>query len=253
MNSCKNCSKLLKCVETLIEIGIFVCVCILCSLSSKDPFKSHRIGNITNYFLYENKDNLPDTECLCGETTMNRTCSEEEIYLGCKTVSFETIKFIRNSQRKLASSSFCGDMYASFVRNKGRKISDVFDLNYGVIRGLSISTMVVSLCLFLGNAIGYCLTKKTSSKKLIPLAIITILIWIARFVLSLVLFYYVENGDIQKYDDFLDCKNVRKSFFKRFSDVSKLRKCFLAFGIFSLISEIIGKVEQLCNPPEEDD
>ena len=68
--------------------------------------------------------------------------------------------------------------------------------------------------------------------------------------LSILLFYNVENGDIEKYDDFLDCKNVRTNYFDQFSDVTKLRKCFLAFAVFSIISEILGKVGELCETAE---
>ena len=50
-NSGKNVK---KCIEIIlripIELGIFICTCILCSLSSSNPLESHIIGNITNYF-----------------------------------------------------------------------------------------------------------------------------------------------------------------------------------------------------------
>jgi len=267
-----NCSKFLKSLDGLIQIGIFVCICILCSLSSKDPFKSHRIGNITSYFNGNynfNTTNLIDIECQCGEETMNRTCSEEEIIQGCKMISFENIKIRKNLRRKLASSSFCGDMYDSFVRNKGRKISFVFDLNYGTIRGLSIATMIVTICYFVICVIVACNIKKieewkanaydshyyyfrnTDRCKFFLPAFFVLLLWIAKIVLGLLLFYYVENGDIEKYDDFLDCGLVKKKYFSKFSDVSKLRKCFLAFGVFNLISEILGKIEQLFDPPDD--
>ena len=261
-----NCSKFLKCLDALIQIGIFVCICFLCGLSSKDPFKSHRIGNITNYFKVNyNNSNLLDVECQCGDAIMNHTCSEEEINQGCKIISFENIQIRKNLRRRLASSSFCGDMYDSFVRNKGRKLSFVFDLNYGIIRGLSIATMIVSLCFFIINAIALCYIKEIAElnqkaydsyyrysercKFFLP-AFISLLLWIAKIVLGLLLFYYIENGDIEKYDDFLDCGLVRKNYFSKFSDVSKLRKCFLAFGIFNLISEILGKIELIFDPPD---
>ena len=62
-----------------------------------------------------------------------------------------------------------------------------------------------------------------------PLAFIVIILYIARFVLSIILLYYIEKGDIEKYDKFLDCKNINTKFFKNFSDVNELRKCFLLF------------------------
>ena len=48
--------------------------------------------------------------------------------------------------------------------------------------------------------------------------LIYLLLWIGRMVLSVLLFFYIEQGDINKYDDFLDCPNVKKKFFKQFSN-----------------------------------
>ena len=70
-------------------------------------------------------------------------------------------------------------------------------------------------------------------------------------VLSILLFFYIEKGDINKYDDFLDCPNVKKKFFKQFSDTEKLRKCFLAFAVFNLTSEFIDKILLLCEAPDD--
>ena len=63
-------------------------------------------------------------------------------------------------------------------------------------------------------------------------------------VLSVLLFFYIEKGDINKYDEFLDCPNVKKKFFKQ-------RKCFLAFTIFNLISEFIDKILLLCETSDD--
>ena len=69
--------------------------------------------------------------------------------------------------------------------------------------------------------------------------------WIAKFVLFLILFYFIENGDIEKYDNFLECKYVKGKYFEKFNDVNKLRKCFLAFGILNIISESLDKAVDL--------
>ena len=72
--------------------------------------------------------------------------------------------------------------------------------------------------------------------------------WIAKFVLSLLLLYFIESSDIGKYDDFLDCKNVQAKFFDEFTDVDKLRKIFLAFFVLNIISESIDKAKDLFEP-----
>ena len=66
--------------------------------------------------------------------------------------------------------------------------------------------------------------------------------WISKFVLSLLLFYYIEKGDIEKYNEFLDCKYVKKDFFKKFDDIEKLVLIFEIFVYLNLISEIINKI-----------
>ena len=44
-----------------IELACFICVCILCHISSKNPFKDHIIGDISNYFniIEEKTDETP--------------------------------------------------------------------------------------------------------------------------------------------------------------------------------------------------
>lgn len=62
----------------------------------------------------------------------------------------------------------------------------------------------------------------------IIMAIIVILAWIAKWILFILLFKNVENGDISKYDEFLDCPGVRVSFFeKNFPILKNLEKHFL--------------------------
>ena len=69
---------------------------------------------------------------------------------------------------------------------------------------------------------------------------------IAKFVLSLILLYYIESSDIGKYDDFLECLNVKRKFFDKFSDVDKLRKIFLVFAVLNIVSASIDKADELC-------
>ena len=54
----------------------------------------------------------------------------------------------------------------------------------------------------------------------------------------------MEKGDLEKYDAFLDCKNVRVKFFKEISVVGRLRGCFYAFVILNIISLGIERIEK---------
>ena len=51
-------SLLLSLFKELVDIGSFVCVCILVHSSHKNPFESHRIGNLSDYFYGEVKSAL---------------------------------------------------------------------------------------------------------------------------------------------------------------------------------------------------
>ena len=57
----------------------------------------------------------------------------------------------------------------------------------------------------------------------------------------------MEKSDIERYDDFLDCKNVRVKTFKKIAGITKLRNCFYTFVVFNVIILGIEKMERLCD------
>ena len=261
----KKCKKIIFCIEILHHICgmiIFGFVIALCTLSSKDPFKSHIIGDMTDYFNnYPNEKTQIESICNCNNVTYEYNCSKENMLEGCLNNSSDVIDLKPFLKRKLSSSSFCKDIQESFARNKGRKLKYIFDLRYQAIRKISIALLIVDLSsiLFFGYPILNCViiscyTKhqiETNEKILICYSIISITIsillvigWIGKYVLLILLYYFLENGDIGKYDDFLDCKNVKEEFFKKFDDINKLRKCFIALAILNIISESLDKVKE---------
>ena len=68
-------------------------------------------------------------------------------------------------------------------------------------------------------------------------------LWVTKIVLFILLFYYIDNGDMDKYDNFLDCKYVKKYVFKKFSDIEKFRGIFFGFSLVNIISEVIDKLK----------
>ena len=168
------------------------------------------------------------------------------------------------SLRQLESGSFCLDIYESFNRNKRRRLSHIFDLNYTIIHDISIALAFVHFCAAISFVIlnvsnekyiffiflqrGVQKLKKIIRKKhpslYRTLSFIIFLPWIAKFVLSLILLYFIEKGAIEKYNDFLECKYVKKSFFKKFTEIEKLRDIFIAFAFTNLVSEIVDKALQ---------
>ena len=230
---------ILALLKTSAEVGNAICSCLLGTLSAKNPFKNHIIGNITDYFSHSpNLDNI-------------------EFNWACDNISLKHYSFRRNSIeinknitiinnnlffRRLVSDSFCSDMYLSLMNNKGRQLSHVFQLNYEKIRYLSIVTAFVYsayILFFLDQEeLFNCL--KTGFKG----GVLLFFLWISKFILFFILIYFIENGDIGKYDDFLECNNVKKDFFKQFTDVNKFRKIFFAFTILNIISEVLDKLKE---------
>lgn len=162
--------------------------------------------------------------------------------------------------RQLASNSFCLYIRDGFEKFKGSKLSNIFDLNYSKIKNISIANLVCS-CVLLFYIIVFGIILLISEKcpihchipeclelvigiSAIFFIILGILSYIARFILSIILFYFIEKGDIEKYDEFLDCKNINKTNFNQFSDITKLRNCCIAFLILNIIAQSIDQIEK---------
>jgi len=249
----------LKFFEVLIEFSIFCCTVSLCTLSSKDPFKSHIIGNMTNYFNnFSYTNNSIENMCICNNITFNTSCTEENILKGCLNISHDFFYFKPKFIRKLDSESFCTDMQESFSRNKGKRLSYIFNFRYQAIRKINIALIVVILSYIILLIAEFCIISKIKKIKsgdekklncyniiLFLDRILMIIAWIGKFVLSLTLYHYIESGDIGKYDNFLDCRNVKKEYFEEFKDIDKLRNSFLGFAGLNIINESIDKAKYL--------
>ena len=220
----------------------------LCSLSSKDPVKSHVIGNITNYFnIYPNITNEVQFMCVCNNVTYVSACTKENILEGCLNLSSNIIGFNPFLTRKLTSDSFCTDMQESFARNKGKRLDYIFNLKYNTIRKISITMIIVDLTfsvILLVTLIIHCRISfmrikpdiKNETKKKINIChginqiifdICLVIAYIGQYVLFLLLLHFIESGDIGKFDDFLDCKNVKTEFFKILMILISLENVFL--------------------------
>ena len=254
---CCFCCGFLNTLKFYVEVIIFVLVIILCTLSSKEPFKHHIIGDISNYFTIpstppDSTENISLTDIIL----INSTSMAENIFQENLNNSYDIVdkKHLLKEKRQLASVSFCGDMEESFRRNKGQKLSYIFDLKYQTIRKLNIALIVVILSFILlfiaWSSFAIALKNNENTCLRIFFGITNILIFlteIAKFVLSLILLYYIESSDIGKYNDFLNkCVNVKRKFFDKFSDVDKLRKIFLVFAVLNIVSESIDKADELC-------
>ena len=130
-----------------IELACFICVCILCHISSKNPFKNHIIGDISNYFI-NIKENTDETPILdSNQIIVSNSDQVRRRYISNDNdTNLHSENKVNNKifLRHLVSRLFCTKMQDYFIRFNGRKLSDIFDLNYEKIHKLSIATLVVS-------------------------------------------------------------------------------------------------------------
>ena len=223
-------------LNLFLEIGTFICIILIINTSSKDSFGSHVISDLDNYFYDVN---------ISPNDNSNNNKSNENIS------SFSYYKKKLNS-RRLVSKSFCLEMLEKFQLFEGSKLSDIFDLNYEYIRRYSIVILSLQCAIELIGivAIFYCckegfkIFRNRSIFKKMTMILYPMLM-VAKYICILILLYYFEKGDIEKYNDFLDCKNVKADFFDDFSDVNKIRKCFYAFLILNIAIQGIDRLEKI--------
>ena len=200
-----------------------MCICIIVSLSKSNPFKYHIIRDIDRYYSeilanndtysFKNSkyDNIIINETLLKEKMFNDTdiLSDENAIEDINNISPNIFNYKKFFKRKLESDFFGADIYDSFVRNNGRKLSYIFDFNYETIYGISIALLIVILVHTVSTSIIWVmLIFSYKLTGLIPniIGYVSLLSWISKFILFILLFHFIENGDIEKYDDFLDCR-----------------------------------------------
>ena len=233
-------------LKLFLELAGFICICILCGLSSKNPFESHIILDVSYYF-YESS-NISTNITSNDNITLNNNASIES---KLSVISDHNILEKNTKKRKLISESTCSEIRDNFIKYKDSQLSNIFDLNYGKIRKISLVNLIITCTIIIFVFFSPLLDKiKLKAFKIIIriLMALSLFLIIARFVLGIILIYYFEKkSEIEKYDEFLECKNVKVEMFKQFSDINKLRKCSYAFFILNIISLGIDKLESLGN------
>ena len=131
-------------IKTLIEAGSSFCITILCTSSKNNPFESHYIGNLSNYFYDEINTNIPITNNKYNYALFNNVNTEEHIFNGSKKIYSDMDNKNKLFLRKLVSKSFCSEIRDDFEKYRGTKLSNIFDLYYDKIHKISIGTFYLS-------------------------------------------------------------------------------------------------------------
>jgi len=82
-------------LKILIEIACFICICILCSSSRKNPLDNHIIGDLSNYF----NDISNNTMNITKDNIYNNNINKELINISSniiyKNITYEKFKKIK--------------------------------------------------------------------------------------------------------------------------------------------------------------
>ena len=105
---------------------MFICICIIVGLNSKDPFESYIIGNLTKYFnILPNITNSNDNINSYDKKEQEQSYKEKNLPKEGLNISSNARLNRGLFKRKLKSFSFCRDIRESFIRNE-RKNFHIF-------------------------------------------------------------------------------------------------------------------------------
>ena len=249
----KNTLKFLL-IIILVEIIASLLIYILVGLSFKDPFKDHYIGDLSNYFYDVETSNNTNNNSL-NISSFNNYGNISSRYNIKKKLNL----------RNLVSKQFCSEMRENFIEFQGSKLEDLFDFKLGKIKLLcliSLGIQILSFLIFMVVMIALiCIACKLKKNKegtyevninsidtFLNLMTFTKIICkifnVALFVVALILYYQIDKSDLDKYDDFLDCENVKDKFFDEFSDANKLRKVFYIYLFVTITKQGIERLNQ---------
>lgn len=243
---------ILKLIEPLAVIGSIICISAICHLSRTDPIEKETINDLSTYFndIY----NISNTTYIIAK--INKRRKIEEIILKNRINDYTAKNKNKFFLRKLVDSSFCRETRNKFNKYQGEKLSKVFNLKMNKIHRLSIGLIVVMCFPIVANIITKIYIKANSYYSLSVINAIkchfslVICALITNLVLLIIIAVTYNKGDIVEFNDFLDCPGVNKKYFDKFSDVSKLKKYFIAFEVLDSIFEVIKSILEVTNAYE---
>ena len=245
-------------IEPLAMIGSIICICAICHLSRDDKFERKYVGDLSIYFNnVPNITNISNISNIISKAKLFKRRKIEEIILKNNINGYIDKNKTKLFLRKLVGTSFCGKTRNKFEYYKGKKLSKIFDCKINKIHRLSIGLVVIMCFPIFVNIITIIYIKVNSYYygKIINAIRCHFCLVICALITNLVLLIIIgvtyNKGDIEEFNDFLDCPGVKKKYFDKFSDVTKLRKYFIAFEVLDSIFEVIKTLLEVVNAHEE--
>ena len=253
-----GCVTILSKIEPLAVIGSLICICAICHLSRNDKFERKYVGDLSLYFYdAPNATNINNIHNIITKAKLFKRRKIEEIILKNNIKGYTAKNKNKLFLRKLVDLSFCRKTRFKFEQNKGKKLSKIFDCKINKIHRLSIGLIVIMFLPIFVNIITiiYIKVNRYSTRRIINAIRCHFCIAICGLITNLVLLIIIgvtyNKGDIGEFNDFLDCPGVNKKYFDNFSDVTKLRKYFIAFEVLDSIFEVIKTLLEVVNASEE--
>ena len=253
-----GCVTILSKIEPLAVIGSLICICAICHLSRNDKFEKKYVGDLSLYFYdAPNATNINNIHNIITKAKLFKRRKIEEIILKNNINGYTAKNKTKLFLRKLVDLSFCQKTRFKFEQNKGKKLSKIFDCKINKIHRLSIGLIVIMFLPIFVNIITiiYIKVNRYSTRRIIDAIRCHFCIAFCGLITNLVLLIIIgvtyNKGDIGEFNDFLDCPGVNKKYFDNFSDVTKLRKYFIAFEVLDSIFEVITTLLEVANASEE--
>jgi len=249
--------KILSIIEPLAVISSLICICAICHLSRNDKFERKYVGDLSLYFYdAPNATNINNIHNIITKAKLFKRRKIEEIILKNNINGYTAKNKTKLFLRKLVDLSFCRKTRFKFEQNKGKKLSKIFDCKINKIHRLSIGLIVIMFLPIFVNIITIIYVKVNSyyTKRITAIRChfgIAICGLITNLVLLIIIGVTYNKGDIGEFNDFLDCPGVKKKYFDNFSDVTKLRKYFIAFDVVGSIFEVIKTLLEVVNASEK--
>ena len=232
-----------------LDLSSVICIFIYCIITAKDPFENHIIGNLINYY----NDEINSTNVVISKHNNNNFIYPyiKKYILNKKNISSKNNNTL--FLRKLVSDSFCSEIRDNLLKYKGKRLSNIFDLNINITHIYTILYIVISFVLLCLGILFIFFEKKikdysTCLHQMFFQFLVSL--YLLRFLFFLFIIYFIEKGDAGKYNDFLKCPKTK---IKIFDSFNHYRDSYYSSFSLNILLQIIDKFEKCFEENDKND
>ena len=210
-----------------------------------NPFKFEKYYDKKNYFKSLDVQNLPIIKkCKCQNEILNYPCTVKQILLGCIDIT-PNIKNQNDILQYVKEKNECYKIQYEIMK-KNKKLEQIFILKTEIINYYALSLLIIIIIDFTLQII---LTIIIICGIFIPnllrinfcICLICIIAFVIYGIVFSNLYFFFElclnyfQDDTRIYVDFLQCSNVNKNGFHKYSNLEKLKSHFNIFLVLNII------------------